>query len=348
MVIRSLSIVLLTGITAVTWSVACGQEEAAPNEMDVVDDLSDVSRTLYEPYSVPCVDCDFDCPVWFGSVDYLHFRPRSRGLDFAIPTDGAAQAVGVGAVQNVEFSYDSGLRAGLGYITPSGLEAGFCYTHFQTGERVTAAAPAGGNLWATRSHPRVHEEAVNAIASADFEYQLFDLEFGKRVEMNDWSAFRMFCGLRWLKTDQQFLVNYDGDDFNNGLVRQNRRDTGFGVRVGGEGRWGLLGGWSMFARGGGTLCYSNTDLRLSETDNSGAVVIVDITDAFSEPISSIEAAFGASWTCGSLDIACGYELTNWFNLGTRVTFDDIHEGAYDPTANDILLDGLFVRLTYVH
>ena len=298
--------------------------------------------------SVPSLDCEFVCPGWSGSFDYLYLRPRSRGLDFAIPTDGAAQAVGAGAVQNVEFDYDTGFRAGLAYIMPSGWEAGFRYTHFETVERATATAPGGGNLWATRSHPAFNEEATSAIASADFEYQVFDLEFGRWIEMNDFTTFRLFGGLRWLNTNQQLLINYDGDDFSNGIVRQNKKDTGFGVRVGGEGRWSLLGGWSLFAQGAGTLCYSDSDLRLFETNNSGANLIVNVTDSFSEPISNIEAAFGASWTCDAWDIACGYELTNWFNLGSRVTFDDIHEGAYDPTSYDILLDGLFFRVTYVH
>ena len=236
----------------------------------------------------------------------------------------------------------------MGYATETGWELGFRFTGLNTDAAASAEAPAGGNLWATRSHPSRNQEATTAAAFTEFDYRLFDMEVGRWFTLNDFTAFRCFAGLSWIDTDQQLLINYDGNDFNNSVVLDHQKDTGFGIRVGGEGHWDLNCRWSAFARIDGRVMFTNTSLRLLETNNAGADVIVDVTDRFTTPVANLGAAVGIAYYVHAWELSGGYELANWFSLGTRTGFDDAHVGAYDPVSNDILLDGFFLSasLTY--
>ena len=171
------------------------------------------------------VCCDLVCPGWYVSAEYLAWQLQMRGLDYAIPTDGTAVYVGSGSVQNLEFNRDSGYRLAVGYVTKTGWEVAARYTSFDTENTASAAAPDNGNLWATRSHPAENEEAQTAVASGGLEMKLYDFEFGRWLEMNRFTAVRLFGGVRWLESNQQFQVVYDGNDFDNGLVSQTKTDS---------------------------------------------------------------------------------------------------------------------------
>ena len=92
--------------------------------------------------------------------------------------------------------------------------------------------------------------------------------------------------------------------------------------------------------------YSRSNTANIETDNNGADVLVNITDSYSQPVTNLETAIGLAWTRGSWHVSGGYELSQWMNLGNRITFDDQHLGSYDPTSPDLMLDGFFARLMY--
>jgi hypothetical protein len=300
--------------------------------------------------------CDLVCPGWYGSGEYLAWRLRPQGLDYAIAAEEVETAVGVGAVKNVEFSRDAGYRLGLGYVTQTGWDLGFRYTSFDTDQTASAAAPAlgtplEGTLWATRSHPSVNEEADTAIANATLDYQTFDFEIGRWFELNRFTAIRVIGGLRWLSGDQQLRIQYDGQQFDDGVVRDQITNQAFGIRVGAEGHWKMWGGWSAFARGIGSVAYTRSDLRLLETNKTGQAgqtLIVDISDRFTAPATNLEAAVGLSWKRGSWGISGGYEMTHWLNLSNRTTFDGVHAGAYNPLPMDLLLEGMFFQVAYSH
>jgi hypothetical protein len=150
------------------------------------------------------------CPGWTLNVDYLNWTLRRRDLDFAISTDDGALAVGAGVVHELEFDRDSGLRAGLAYMTKTGWEIAFGYTYFHTSASATALAPVGGNLWATRSHPDRNEEAATAMALGSFDYDVFDLEIRRALPINQFAALKMLGGLRWANIDQDLRCEYEG------------------------------------------------------------------------------------------------------------------------------------------
>lgn len=289
------------------------------------------------------------CPGWLVSVDYLNWDLRQRGTDFAITTDAQAGAVGRGAVQNLDMDRNSGVRTNVGYRTRSGWEWGIGYTYFHTDGAASAVAPADGNMWATRSHPTPSEEALTAEASANFGYNVFDLEARYPLVHGSPVTLQVFGGLRWADIDQAFQVAYDGDEFVDGLYRNATSMTGFGLRLGAESQWHLNSSWSLFGNAAGSILHGRFHTHLLQTDFAGTETIVDVRDDYGQAIPVIEGAVGVAWNRGPVQIRGGYEMADWFNLADRSMFpDDTHEGVYAPQSNDVLLDGLFVRFSYTH
>lgn len=281
---------------------------------------------------------------WIAKVDYLNWTVNRQGLDFAVTTDGTAQAVGNGNVRNLDFGQASGVRAGIGYLFPSGWDLTGNYTYFHNTATAFAAEPVGGNMWATRSHPNVNQEAATAAASGSFNYDVFDLEAGYGMLLTDSIAIRPFGGLRWANIDQNFNVRYDGRDFDDAVVDNTLTMNGFGFRLGMDGYWHLGRGWSLFGRASGSVMYGNFRSRLLETNFAGADTIVNVRDNYSQAVPVLETALGGAWQYEGFQFAAGYELNNWFNLGDRSMFpDNVHEGAYAPASNSVLLNGFFVR-----
>lgn len=289
------------------------------------------------------------CPAWLVSVDFLYWEPRQRGTDFAITTDDSALSVGRGSVLSLEMDHSPGVRANLGYRTCSGWELGVIYTHFGAGGTTSAAVPDCGNMWATRSHPSRNEEAATAEASGHINYNVFDLE--ARYPLVDACSIgvQIFGGLRWAQIDEAFQVDYDGVDFDRAQYRDDWRMNGFGVRLGGETQWRWNASWSLFGNAAGSVLGGRFRTHLLETDAQGADTIVDVQDDYDQGMAVLEAAAGIAWTHGPLQMRAGYELHNWFNLADRSMFPDAeHEGLFTPLSNDVLLDGLFVRLGYTY
>lgn len=319
------------------------QDSSEPAEEEAQNIKPNEDRVrLFERETEPLADVAIG--KWVAKVDYLNWQVNRQGLDFAIPTDGTAQAVGNGSVQNLKFGQASGVRAGIGYLYASGWDLTGNFTYYQNTASASATEPPGGNLWATRSHPNVNQEASTAAASGLFNYNVFDLEAGYGYLFNESVAIRPFGGLRWANIGQGFNVRYDGRDFDNAVVNNNLNMTGFGFRLGMEGYWHLGNGWSVFGRGAGSVLYGNFQSQLRETNHAGADTIVNVNDHYFQAVPVLETALGGSWQRDGFQFAAGYELNNWFNLGNRSMFpDNAHEGAYSPSSNNVLLNGFFVR-----
>ncbi len=292
---------------------------------------------------------DTVCPGWLVSVDYLNWDVRQRGTDFAITTDDSALSVGQGSVHHLEMDRNSGVRTGLGYRTGSGWELGLGYTYYQTDGTVSAAEPANGNMWATRSHPNQNQEAATADASGEFSYSVFDLEARYPLVRRCPVAVQIFGGLRWADIDQAFRVAYDGVDFDRAQYSDTSSATGFGLRLGAESQWRWNSSWSLFGSAAGSILYGRFHTRLFETNVAGADTIVDVRDDYGQAVPVLDAALGVAWNRGPVQVRAGYEMANWFNLADRSMFpDNVHEGAYAPLSEDVLLEGFFIRLSYTH
>jgi hypothetical protein len=294
---------------------------------------------------------DSVCPGWLVSVDYLNWDVRQRSTDFAITTDDSA-VVGRGAVHHLDMDRNSGVRTSLGYRLGSGWTLALGYTYFQTDGAASVGEPAGGNLWATRSHPSRNQEASTADASGESTYNVFDLEARYPLVRSCPVTVQIFGGLRWADIDQALRVAYDGRDFIDGQFSDVSSMTAFGLRLGAESQWRLNSSWSLFGNAAGSILYGRYHTALLETNRTGMAgmeTVVDVRDDYDQAVPVIDAAVGVAWNRGPWEIRGGYELANWFNLADRSMFPSFqHEGVYTPQSQDVLLDGLFVRFGYTH
>jgi hypothetical protein len=317
---------------------------------DLRSRLDSIEWAQETPY-VPAAN-DYVAPGWLISVDYLNWDVRQRSTDFAITTDDGALAVGQGTVHRMDFDRNSGVRGRLSYRTGVGWELGVVYTYFRTTGAASAVEPEGGNMWATRSHPARYEEAGTADASGIFSLSSFDLEARYPIVRQSHVDMHLFGGLRWSEIDQEFRVRYDKVAFQRALYRDRSDMTGFGLRMCIETRWWWNSSWSVFGTAAGSILYGRFRTHLYEDDRNCAPdpcrdVIVDVRDAYGQPVPGLDAAVGVSWNRGPLQIRGGYEMHSWFNLADRSMFpDEQHEGAYSPLSTDVLLDGFFIRFAY--
>ena len=303
-----------------------------------------------QPYDAP-MNPSF-LPAWVVSVDYLNWDLRQRSGDFAITTDSSALAVGQGSVHRLELDRNSGVRGRLAYQTHVGWELGLAYTHFQTSGMASAEEPPGGNMWGTRTHPAYYDEAGTAVASGMFSFSVFDLDARYPVIQHAHVDVSLFGGIRWAELEQEFLVRYDGVDFERAQFRDSTRMSGFGLRMGAETHWWWNSSWGVFGSMSGSLLYGRFRTQVFEANSVGVPwqeLIVDVYDEYGQAVPALDAAVGLAWNYGRFQVRGGYEMVNWFNFADRSMFPDAtHEGAYSPQSTDVLLDGFFLRLTYRH
>ena len=311
-----------------------------------VTKLASSPAAATRPIASQC--CDLECPAWEGSIDYLFWRPRQRGLDYAVSEDGSALTVGRGQVHEMKLDRDSGIRGQLAYRTKTGWGLALAYTHFETDGNGLAVRPPGvGELFATRSHPDTNEEADIALATGSFDYQVFDVLGYRSIYRNRFSDVQLFGGVRFADIDQAMRVDYDGRDFVNGVFTNEMNMDGFGFRVGADGTWWMGYGFGLFGRVGGGLVLGRFRTELFESDLNGAQLITSIEDDYHQAVPEIDLAGGISWRRNAFSVSVGYEMTNWFNLSNRAAFiDDIHEGLYGPFDMDVLLEGVTARAAF--
>ena len=297
---------------------------------------------------VDCGACDLTNACWLFGLDYLNWKPRQRGMDFAVAENGDALTVGSGRVHNLELDRDTGVRASIGYQTTTGWVLAVRYTYYDTDGNASVARPPGiGELFATRSHPDTNEEAEIATATADFDYKVFDIEASRSIYVNRFSDIRVFGGVRFADIGQRLRVDYDGRDFVNGVVATDMAMDSFGFQMGTEGHWRMARGFGLFGRVSTGLAHGRFDTSLFEANLDGIQLITDARDSYDQAVPVLELSGGVAWRRGGLEVIAGYEFSNWFNLSNRAALvDDIHEGLYGPFENDVLLEGLFARVSY--
>jgi hypothetical protein len=284
------------------------------------------------------------CWGFLADAEYLYMRARSRPLDYAIPSSNPLGGP-VGAIQSVDYEWRSGFRIGAGVRLPTeGWEAVFNYTYLHSSNNAHTASPPGGVLLPTLSHPGFVDVADTASAQVGLNYNVFDVEFAKRIHASETLDLRLFAGPRFANIHQGVDANYDGRDAHNDLVRSGVSFDGGGLRVGGEGTWHLTKGLGLYARAGGSLVVGRVTSRLSEANNNGASVITDVSDRFDKVIPVAEVGMGLSYQWRSLRVMVGYEFVNWFGLIDGIDFaDDAHVGKYTRRTGDLSLDGLMLR-----
>jgi hypothetical protein len=241
-------------------------------------------------------------------VEWLNWAVRDQGLDFGIISDEPSEKHSgfpiSGEIVSVDPRRNNGFRLGLGYQFPSCWDVVWTYTYFAANDSESLVAPVGGVLRTPRGHPRWGKLADTADAFASFKYDVNDIEFGRWFQLTDTAALRLFGGFRWLIVNEDFTVHYNGQDYLNGVVDNPMTMDAYGIHIGGEGRWNLPRGFSIFARGASSVLVGNFHTRLRQTDDGTAwlgvgPVLVDVSRNFTQAVPGLDTALGLAWRRGT-------------------------------------------------
>jgi hypothetical protein len=284
---------------------------------------------------------------FYGSAEFLMMTPRQRGLDYAI-VDPQNNLVPQGPVQSVTFEDRSGLRIGLGYRMPgSAWDIGITYTGIYDKASQIVSAPPGGLLYPETTRPGLTDNALAAAATARLEYNVFDLTFGRNIDVDNTLQVRLVTGLRFASIHENLNVLYNGMLADNAFTQSQSNFTGAGPLFGTEMRWKLGRGFSLFGGANCGLVYGNVRALQVETNNGGATQYADVTDVSRQMIPFAGCSIGVSWEYRGVTIRAGYEAVNWFGLIERVTLsNDFSEGKLIPQQNDLSIDGFFLQMAY--
>jgi len=290
------------------------------------------------------------CGKFFAVGEYLLLQARRSDLDFAISS--GPSGFPVGSVESVNWSGNSGFRVGGGYELPDHWDIGVYYTYFWTDGNRSLGDPAGGTLYTTLTQPGGLVSAVDsASAHASLSYNVVDVEFGHWIDAGPSTAIWFGGGGRFAWIDQKLQVGYNGssptDTASFATVSSPINFDGGGLRFGAEGDWKIYHGIGFYGRAFGSLLTGDFRTSLLETNNSGAAVMVNVSDQFRKVIPVAELGLGIYWQQNNWRALLGYEMTNWFGLvNSPDIVSDFPGNKLSYRTGDLSLDGLRVGFQY--
>ena len=291
---------------------------------------------------------------FYASADWLNWKARRRGMDFVIVDPNTNSSV-QGNQINLNYDRNSGARVVFGYRLDSCWELAAEYQHFDTNDQLLVNQPAGGSLWGTRLHPDSvvgDRYATSAEGRATLNYDVIDFVISRQFAM-DCSRrvnFTLFGGFRYAMVDQTLNINYiDSVNSRSAVINDEIKLDGYGIRAGGRLEWNIFGGLSVFGQGAVSVLAARANAHYTETDHNGESTndLVNVTETYYQAVPVVETALGVAFRRGYWEVAGGYEMALWGNVGERRDFvDDIDEQKFASPSNDLLLDGFFLRLAY--
>lgn len=300
------------------------------------------------PNIAPAEGAAGESPGWLSGLfvdgEYLFLKPHSQSMDYAIANTGGTD-VPDGSVVARDWSWRSGMRVGLGYRLPGQpWSVNFYYTFLHDATSGSVAAPDGGFLFATLTHPGTVAEVQSASAATSLNYNVYDVEVGRWCALTNTLAVRFFGGGRFAHIDQNFDAFYNGGDANQDMVAQRLHFNGGGFRAGGDAVQALGWGLSLFGRASAALVSGEFHSTLLETNNAGATTLTNFSDRFDKVVPVAEMTMGLGWQYQNLRLIAGYQFINWFGLVNTPTFvDDAHQGKFVRQTSDLSLEGLVLR-----
>lgn len=284
----------------------------------------------------------------YGSAEYLLLRPQQRGLDFAL-VDPVDDLTPQGRLRSVRNETRSGFRVGLGYrFANSGWDVGFNYTTFHSKGEVLVVAPPGGLIYPELTRPGLTDSALSALANSRLNYNIYDLEVGKQLDLDEWTQLRLFGGLRFAGIQQSVNAFYNGGLADNASAQSRSNFYGAGPLAGAEMRWKIFRGFSLFGKAEGGLIYGRTTSTLLETNNAGATLYSDVNELFRPIVPVVGLAIGGSYQFRGITMSAGYQVVNWFGLIQRTSLvDDFAEGRALQQSNDLSIDGFFFKMGFL-
>jgi hypothetical protein len=287
---------------------------------------------------------------WYTSAEYLLMRPRNNDLDFVIRNTAGNGLSTSGPIDSTKYQLGSGVRAAVGYVSDSGKwEGTFQYTYLTAGADTTVFGNAAVSLLPTLTRPGLTDRVLTAAATADLDYQLFDLLAGRRFVLSDNLAVRALAGFRFTDIRQTFNAFYDGADARRAAVRTRSRFQGFGPTVGAEGTLAMEYGLHLYARGQFGFLSGRARNQVLETNDNGATTLVNARNDVEREVPFGAAAIGLGWQYRTIALRAGYEVTHFQDIFARPRFvDDVGQGKVIIRDSNLSLEGLFIQVSVIY
>ncbi|QVL57143.1 MAG: MOMP family protein [Simkaniaceae bacterium] len=221
---------------------------------------------------------------WFITLDILYWHPKLGGTEYAISTNpdfittqGGQQRFNFlqheGAIKENDFSWDLGLKAGIGYKTPhDDWDVYARYTWFESNSSSSCFKTPPAAIFTLRS---VEGTAAKwAKSHVDIEYNNIELQLARSFFLSRRLSIRPHFDLKttWLSLAQN--ITYNRSDLPrvrpelvdlDRKIKDSSKMRGFGPQVGVDGKLYVGNGVSLFGDLSGSILYSYFRVRHKET-----------------------------------------------------------------------------------
>lgn len=305
------------------------------------------------------LDCLCDpCSGWTFNVDWLWWKIRRSGLDYAVLGMESNSITIAGKMHCVEPDRDSGFRISL-FKECDCWDFGLRFTHYNSDESEKLQNLAE-NIYITRSHSGGDFEDSGLVDYAHSKYELelgmLDFEVGYRMDFECVNGnVRPFSGVKLFSIDQSMKTIYRdtlSSPIQDELIEEKLNLDAYGLYCGLEGQWKDI--WcnvGMFGRTSLSLSLANIESRFSQYDFDNLEVVELEYEAKNEKWCVTpywEVALGLQYDlcdfqCVDWSIQLGYEFHHWCNLNDFINFVSISSDVARDKMN-LGMDGLFLRL----
>jgi hypothetical protein len=279
----------------------------------------------------------------YGYAEYLFLKGRSNTLDFAV-IDRADDLATQGRLARVSYNGRSAFRAGAGYQFENGWSLGMTYSFLRSSGRSTLGVNPGGVIFPTLTRPGLVDRVTSVIADADLSADLFDIEAGRTIHVDEATKFRLTTGLTFANIRQDLKAQYDGLQANRAIAQTQNKYTGAGPFLGGEATWSLNEKWGLFGKARGGLTIGDAKASLADGNDGGMTRYADLSDNYVKVVPYASMGLGVRYSGHAWFMSAGYEITNWFGAFESARLqDDFAEGRYMPRSGDVSWNGFFVQ-----
>jgi len=333
-----------------------------------------------ECYSPPFYDLQCDWGM-FATVDFLYWFAKETGLTYALKTESPDSKFSLGAQSGVlnqvaprkyksmDEEWDPGFRAGLGLNSDcDGWDLYAHWTYFHTcNKRSTSVKdttfefinfPLGKSLISPWFNPGNSAGKTLSPNSNDIHfftkitakwrinYNVLDLEIGRKYWLSQYMSMRPFMGIRGACTRIHFSTNPSSEsvvDIKTVLlsnetsykIRFKNRFWGVGLLGGFQPDWHFGCGFSLFGNVDIALLWGDFDIKRKENTSSFSTVLTEpifaltagdlgtSKNAFSAMQAILDLGVGLRWESNfcqdryHLGIDLGWEHHIWFNHNHR-------------------------------
>lgn len=283
---------------------------------------------------------------WFITFDLLYWHPKLGGTEYAISTNpdlyitpGGNQRFLLlqheGAIKENDFSWDFGLKAGIGYKTPyDSWDVYARYTWFDSNSSSSCYKLPPATIFTLRS---VEGTAAKwAKSHVDISYDTIELQLARSYFLSSRLSVRPHLALKtaWISLAQN--ITYNRSDLPrvrpelvdlDRKIKDSSKMRGYGPQAGVDGNLYIGNGFSLIGELSGSILYSYFRVRHKEThpliiegDFVQGGTIFNIKEKQHRFIPYVQMLMGLTWSTylnndkQHLSLKGGYEVQYFWRV----------------------------------